>query len=148
MALDFNGRLPTREDAAARVAELTGERVQRRTVSDADEVLRKVSSINATTANLAKSGFTFNGVELSSSLESQVRWLGAYNNRASLTYPFTIMSLDDKSTVDVQSSADIEALYLALFNHVQSAITSGVDLKKQVINASSVADMKNIVDNR
>lgn len=89
--------------------------------------------IDSQTSLLISSGFTFNGVTLSSSIAAQLRWLGAYTARSTMVYPFDVSNVDNTAFLQVVDASMLEAIYAALHDHVQSAMLTGVALKRVAV---------------
>lgn len=109
---------------------------------------RAMSRIDARTDDLIAAGFVVGGKTFSASDAAQMKWLGMYASKDALSYPVTVPTVDDSSFVTLVDAADVVTYYTALLSHVQSTLASGIVLKAQVTEATDLAGVAAVVDNR
>ena len=73
------------------------------------------------------------------SANAQLKWLGMYNTRTSLTYPFKIRTRDDKTQVSLADAAAVASAYDAGAAEVVTLLTAAEDVKNDVEAAADVA---------
>lgn len=98
--------------------------------SDTHEALLRA---NDSTASAIGAGVPFKGTTVSMSLQSQITILGAFMVRNSLTYPFLWSSADDGKVIEIQSAADVEALFAAATGLVFTARQAGNVAKRDAL---------------
>lgn len=81
---------------------------------------------------------TSSGNYHSLSTNSQLKWLGMYNTRTSLTYPFKIRTRDDKTQVSLADAAAVASAYDAGAAEIVTLLTAAEDVKNDVEGAADV----------
>ena len=111
----------------------------------------KRAEIDLKTERLIKEGgFDYNGVHFSLSDNAQKNWNRLYSKylAGKLTYPVTISSSDLSIQYQLQNADAVEAFYAAMDSAINSQIAAGQQLKLQVTNAATKAELDAIVDDR
>jgi hypothetical protein len=108
----------------------------------------KLLTIDAKTTRLIAGGFVVSSKTFSASDAAQLKWLGMYTSRTSLTYPVLVPTKDDSEFVELADAAAVETYYNALLARVQAVLTGGTALKQQIAAAASQVALDAIVDDR
>lgn len=113
---------------------------------------QKVQQIDIKTVQLINQGFDYNGTHFSSTLPAQSKWNGLYNKMSAgrisaEDYPLRVVTFDD-SEYFIADEDTLKAIYDVGFEHVNSKLESGLDLKIQVKNATTETELDAVVDNR
>lgn len=113
-----------------------------------DHKRNRKTLVDDKTDALIAAGFTVDGKVFSASDAAQLKWLGMFTSRASLSYPVTVPTIDDTEFVSLVTATDVETYYNALLARIQTVLTGGVLLKGQIAAAATKAELDAIVDNR
>lgn len=123
------------------------------TFSDIDSVsaarMHKNAEIDKRTVELINEGFTFNTKTFSLSTEAQIKWQGMKtgSDNGLLTYPVKITTIDDLEDSLADATA-VNDFFAAGLSAVKGHLDSGRALKVDVANATTVAEVNAVVDNR
>ena len=106
------------------------------------------SLIDAYSDAMFASGFLFKGVLLSLSLEAQARYTNMDYQRSALdplgnpvlTYPLVFSSLDDTTTVTLDSADDLHFMYLTAFARVAEIVLTGNAEKNYIRDPARTAE--------
>jgi hypothetical protein len=112
---------------------------------------QKLSQIDARTAELIDSGFDFDGHTFSLSLAAQQNWTGlqvavAQGYLPEAAFPFEIATLDNKAYE--LAWADAPSFFQGVLGAISTRLAEGRALKKQVNDATTLAEVEAVVDNR
>ena len=108
---------------------------------------KKNASIDLRTGELIEQGFTYNSILFTSSETAQKNWLAMDQLKDGLSYPFPITTNDDNEYL-LQDATEVRTFVLVLMGTIETHYASGRNLKVQVNNAISVAEVDAVVDNR
>lgn len=110
----------------------------------------KVAAIDTRTADLIALGFAFGGKQFSLSMTAQSKIMGAHQIRddVNFTYPVEWNTIDDLDAISIADSATLHSFYLTALGTMRSRLDSGTALKQQVRDATDVAGVAAVVDNR
>ena len=110
------------------------------------EKLQRISEIDLKTSTRILSGLAFDGKIFSMSLAAQNNWLALYVFKDTFTWPKVIPTVDDEAySLDL---GDLGAFVGAGKDLVEEAKASGLTLKRQILEASTKAELDAVVDNR
>lgn len=116
------------------------------------EVLRKVryAEFDKKTVDLVLEGFTWGGVLLPLDALSQERYTQAWNcrNEPAFTYPADFSGVINDTKVTCADADDVDDMYTQCVIKVRERNDSGESLKQQVRDATTVAAINAVVDNR
>lgn len=73
------------------------------------------------------------------SANAQLKWLGMYNTRTSLTYPFKVRTRNDKTQVSLADATAVANAYAAATAELLTLLTAAEDVKNNVEAAATVA---------
>jgi len=107
--------------------------------------------IDARTKELIAVGFEFppsSGQFFSMSKEAQIRIHGCDYARDLLTYPLKWQTLDDSGQLSITDAAAMHNFFLTALGTLRSVIDSGTDLKEQIADATTKAQVDAVVDPR
>lgn len=107
-------------------------------VFERDDAFRR---IDRRSDDMIESGFPFDGATFSLSVEAQVRYATMMMLADKLTYPLTINSLDDRSSVDLQSGDHTRAFCLSAMGYVKNVVDSGSAQKAVVRELTDVNEL-------
>lgn len=107
----------------------------------------KNDAIDAKTASLLSSGFTYNSKTFDLSDQARTNWIGLYTGRDLLTYPFTITTADGGS-YDLADATDLTQFFGAGLSRVKQIYDGARTLKEQVTAATDAAAVNAITDDR
>jgi hypothetical protein len=113
----------------------------------------KFLAIDMRTQQLISEGFEWpesSGVYFSLSGNAQKKLLGMETARdePEFLWPVKWNSIDDKNKTTLGTSLDARAFFLEAYLTVRGHLDSGTDLKDQVRDATTVAEVDAVVDNR
>lgn len=108
---------------------------------------QKNDAIDSKTAELISSGFTYDSTVFSLSNEAQKNWIGLDLAKGDMTYPVKISTKSDVEYSLVDATA-VHNFYLTGVAAKQGHLDSGRALKIQVNDATTVAEVDAVVDNR
>lgn len=115
-------------------------------------ISKRISEIDARTAELIKRGFTFSGKQFSMSDAAQRNWIALSSGLANglLPFPMAISTIDESSHVLV--SADELKMFLGAYLLYQAdpaqPLGAGRVLKERATSASTFEELDAIVDDR
>jgi hypothetical protein len=112
---------------------------------------QKMDQIDAKTAKLVSVGFDFDGHTFSLSLAAQQNWTGlqvaiSQGYLSEVAFPFEIATLDN-GTYDLQWE-DAPTFFQNVLSALSTRLAAGRALKKQVEEATTLAEVEAVVDNR
>lgn len=84
-------------------------------------------------------GFPYADLHFSASVNAQTKWLGLYNSRASLTYPYVVPTKDDADFYAIADAATVEAMYAALTAYVAGFLAESSAAKNAITSAEAIA---------
>jgi len=111
----------------------------------------KINAIDARTEELISSGFTYNSTKFSLSSNAQLNASGVEiaESKSWNTYPMGISTDDpDSPEYEVVDATDLDSYYSTGLGTKKAHLDSGRDLKKQVSDATDIAGVDAVVDNR
>lgn len=110
----------------------------------------KIAAIDTRTADLIAQGFTFGGKQFSLSMTAQSKIMGAHQIRdeGAFVYPVEWNTIDDSDKISIPDSATLHGFYLTALGTMRSRLDSGTALKQQVRDATDLAGVAAVVDNR
>jgi hypothetical protein len=79
---------------------------------------------------------------------AQLKWLGHYTARDSMTYPRQVPSKDNTQFLHVQDAGTVVAVFEGVTARVANIIDLGTALKVQINEAETKIPLDSIVDNR
>lgn len=111
---------------------------------------RKYNRIDKRTDELIAAGYTYDSKTFSLTPTHQVRLVGLFAVRddAALTYPVKLNTKNNNNYVELATSADIRSIYLTALATLRGHLDSGSALKDAVRDATTVAEVAAVVDNR
>ncbi len=92
----------------------------------------KVAAANVQARAEILAGYAYNGVTFSTSLESQMRWLGASLNPSAITFPFVVATVDDRGTYEVKSPEELAVIAQGMTRGIFAAHQRGVTAKARI----------------
>jgi hypothetical protein len=113
----------------------------------------KTGKIDERTSELILLGFKFppdSGDYFSLSKEAQIRVHGAYTARSlpEFIYPVPWNYLDDSGVFNIADALVLESFFLTAMSTLRGRVDSGTTLKNEVRAATTVAEVKAVVDSR
>ena len=110
----------------------------------------KIQKIDAKSEKLINDGFMFDNVRFSLSHNAQLNLIGLYHSRDAtvMQYPISYNSKDDTIVYAISDAATLEAIYFTAFGAKKSILDAGTALKQQVRDATTVAEINAVHDNR
>lgn len=112
-----------------------------------DKPIRR-AEIDAKTSELIGEGVVEDAKTISLSQEAQTNWVSLHIAASGLSYPYELMSLDDKGVVSFADVAALQAFCVKAIVVTQGHRDTGKDLKKSVNAATTIAELDLVVDNR
>lgn len=114
---------------------------------------RAADVIDRRTERLIEVGFEFptsSGIYFSLSVNSQVKIIGAHEARddPSFEYPVVWNSVHNMDRVVIPDSTTLHAFFIKAITTYRVILDQGTTLKTQIRNASSIAEVDAVVDNR
>lgn len=116
------------------------------TLNEAKNIKYKL--IDKRTGELISAGFTYNGVVYSMSENAQNNLIGAFISKDGLTYPIYWNSKDDSSLLTINDSTELVNFYSSALTHKRTQQDNGTTLKNSVRDATTIDEVKAIIDNR
>ncbi len=104
--------------------------------------------IDTKTKELIDQGFVYAQITFSLSANAQNNLLGVYSAKELLTYPFKWSAKDDSSTYDIADATEMATFFMTALATKKSHQDSGTVLKVQVQAATTISEIKAIIDNR
>lgn len=111
---------------------------------------QKLQEINNNTDELIRAGYTYSGLTFSLSEKAQTNILALYSTKDDpvLPYPIVFNTIDDLNSFEAIDAATIANMYYSALATIKGRIDSGTVLKDQIRNATTVAEVDLIQDNR
>ncbi len=111
---------------------------------------QKLQEINNNTDQLIMAGYTYSGHTFSLSEKAQTNILALYSTKDDpvLPYPIVFNTIDDLNSFEAIDANTIASMYYSALATVKGRIDSGTVLKDQIRNATTVAEVDLIQDNR
>jgi hypothetical protein len=113
---------------------------------------RKLGEIDLKTNQIIAQGFTYDSVQFSLSLEAQSNFQGMKMaaDAGLLTYPVEVSTKDNANGAkyDLADTSAVTAFYVAGVTAVQAALAGGRAFKIMVQQATTVAEIEAVIDNR
>jgi len=111
---------------------------------------QKLQEINNNTDDLIKVGYTYAGLTFSLSEKAQTNILALYSTKDDpvLPYPLVFNTIDDLNSFEAIDATTIANMYYSALATVKGRIDSGTVFKDQIRNATTVAEVDAIQDNR
>ena len=111
---------------------------------------QKLQEINNNTDELISAGYTYSGLTFSLSEKAQTNILALYSTKDDpvLPYPIVFNTIDDLDSFEAIDAATIANMYYSALATIKGRIDSGTVLKDQIRNATTVAEVDLIQDNR
>jgi len=111
---------------------------------------QKLQEINNNTDDLIKVGYTYAGLTFSLSEKAQTNILALYSTKDDpvLHYPLVFNTIDDLNSFEAIDATTIANMYYSALATVKGRIDSGTVFKDQIRNATTVAEVDAIQDNR
>ena len=114
------------------------------------EKKKKNKAIDKKTREIIKSGFQFAGKQFSLSGNAQRTLTGAYvaKDNPAFVYPLEWNTIDNEDKIELDNASTLEAFYLTAVGTVRAIRESGTALKNQVRDATTIAEVFDVEDNR
>lgn len=128
------------------------EKIKRRyNFQDLDDYKEALfEKIDTKTRKIIGEGFDFDGKKFSLSQAAQSNWTNIKTNKVDFSlmglFPLQISTIDNN--IYMLQETDVDSFWSAGMAAVKGAYTSGSDIKKQVFDSTTIADLNAIVDNR
>ena len=109
---------------------------------------KKIKAINDKTDELISAGFVSSSKTFSLSTEAQAKWRGYEARKATLTYAFDVLTIDDSEYVSIADQAAVTAHFNDMEDTILGHVDSGAAYKKQVIDATTITAVEAVNDTR
>lgn len=111
---------------------------------------KKFATIDAKTDEIIARGFSFSGMQFSTSIEAQARGLALdqMRNDPLLQYPVTWNNIDDTDAIQLTNADMVHNFVLSGIAYYRAAVDTGSALKLQIRQAATVTAVLDITDTR
>lgn len=118
------------------------------TVTLYDAKQEAFQKINERTVELVELGFEYQQQRFACTQIAQTRYLGMHAFRQYITYPLSLSTIDDMTTVEMTDEADVVQFCAACVAHVRAATDSGMALKELVRSKTEHTELDTFQDTR
>lgn len=108
----------------------------------------RYNAIDARTTELVLEGFTYAGIQFSLSPSAQTNITNTYLARDIMSYPIAWNSKDDTAVHNIQDATEVISFYGTALTTVRIIRDAGTIIKNNIRNATTIAEVSAIVDNR
>lgn len=110
--------------------------------------IERTREIDARTAELVVGGYSHNARTFSSSEVAQKNLEVLDRNKDALSYPFYMATRDNDEIYPISDATELHTMYLTGLGTVLGFYQSGNVLKQQVLDATTIAEVVAVEDNR